>query len=107
MFQMGNSVFCWFWKRIIVTAQLAFGIILFEILIISIVNIAMMLKKKKKRAPWNHLKMRIQRSPWQDMKQHTKYNDPARNHGVLSSFYQMFVITSINFIILPLTFYLD
>ncbi len=47
MFQMGNSVFCWFWKRIIVTAQLAFGIILFEILIISIVNIAMMFKKNK------------------------------------------------------------
>ncbi len=30
-----------------------------------------------------------------------------RNYGVLSSFYQMIVITSINFTILPLAFYLD
>ncbi len=54
-----------------------------------------------------HLKRRIQRSPWQDMKQHTKYNDPVRNYGALSSFYQMIVITSIHFTILPLAFYLD
>ncbi len=40
---------------------------------------------------------------WQDMKQHTKYNDPVRN----SSFYQMILITLINFTILPLAFYLD
>ncbi len=53
----------------------------------SIANIAMMFFKKKKRAPWNHLKRRIQQSPWQDMKQHTKYNDPVRNYGALSSFY--------------------
>ncbi len=46
-------------------------------------------------------------SPWQDMKQHTKYNDPVRNYGALSSFYQMVIITSIHFTILPLAFYLD
>ncbi len=51
-------------------------------------------------------KRRIQRCPLQDMKQHTKYNDPMRNY-VLSSFYQMIVITSIHFTILPLAFYLD
>ncbi len=73
----------------------------------SIANIAMMFYKIKKRAPWNHLKRRIQRPPWQDMKQHTKYNDPVRNYGVLSSFYQMIIITSIHFTILPLAFYLD
>ncbi len=38
---------------------------------------------------------------------HTKYNDSVRNYGALSSFYQMIVITSINFTILPLAFYLD
>ncbi len=37
----------------------------------------------------------------------TKYNDPMRNYGALSSFYQMIVITSIHFTILPLAFYLD
>ncbi len=63
--------------------------------------------KIKKRAPWNHLKRRIQRSPWQDMKRHTKYNDPVRNYGALSSFYQMIVIKSIHFTILPLALYLD
>ncbi len=63
--------------------------------------------KIKKWAPWNHLKRHIQRSPWQDMKQHIKYNDPVRNYGALSSFYQMIVITSIHFTILPLAFYLD
>ncbi len=52
-----------------------------------------------------HLKRRIKRSPWQDMKEHTKYNDPVRNYGVLSSFYQMILITSIHFTILPLAFY--
>ncbi len=41
------------------------------------------------------------------MKQHTKYNDPVRNYGGLSSFYQMIVIISIHFTILPLAFYLD
>ncbi len=64
----------------------------------SIANIAMMFKK---RAPWNHLKKRIQRS------QYTKYNDPVRNYRALSSFYQMIVITSIHFTILPLVLYLD
>ncbi len=34
-------------------------------------------------------------------------NDPVCNYGALSSFYQMIVITSINFTILPLAFYLD
>ncbi len=38
--------------------------------------------------------------------QHTKYNDPVHNYGALSSFYQMIVITSIHFTILPLAFYL-
>ncbi len=38
---------------------------------------------------------------------HTQYNDPARYYGALSSFYQMIVITSIHFTILPLAFYLD
>ncbi len=42
---------------------------------------------------------------WQDMKQHTKYNDPVRNYSALSSFYQMIIITSIHFTILPLAFY--
>ncbi len=73
----------------------------------SIANIAMIFKKKKKWAPQNHLKRRIQRSPWQDMKQHAKYNDPMGNYNALSSFYQMIVITSIHFTILPLAFYLD
>ncbi len=36
--------------------------------------------------------------------QHTKYNDPVHNYGALSSFYQMIVITSIHFTILPLAF---
>ncbi len=40
-------------------------------------------------------------------KQHTKYNDPVHNYGALSSFYQMIIITSIHFTILPLAFYLD
>ncbi len=51
--------------------------------------------------------MRIQRSLWQDMKRNTKYNDPVRNYGSFSSFYQMIVITSIHFTFLPLAFYLD
>ncbi len=114
MFQMGNSVFCCsnaggsgsgsltarhrpthrtcVWGHFILNP------------IMSIANIAMMFKKK--RAPWNHLKRRIQRSPWQNMKQHTKYKDPVRNYGTLS-FYQIIVITSIHFTILPLAFYLD
>ncbi len=33
--------------------------------------------------------------------------DPVRNYGTLSSFYQMIVITSSHFTILPLAFYLD
>ncbi len=33
--------------------------------------------------------------------------DPVRNYGTLSSFYQMIVITSIHFTILPLALYLD
>ncbi len=41
------------------------------------------------------------------MKQHTKYIDPVRNYGALFSFYQIIVITSIHFTILPLAFYLD
>ncbi len=36
-----------------------------------------------------------------------KYKDPVRNYGTLSSFYQMIVITFINFTILSLAFYLD
>ncbi len=36
-----------------------------------------------------------------------KYNDPVRNYSALSSFYQMIIITSIHFTILPLAFYLD
>ncbi len=63
--------------------------------------------KIKKRAPWNHLKRRIQQSPWQYMKRHIKYNDPVLNYSALSSFYQMIIITSIHFTILPLAFYLD
>ncbi len=41
------------------------------------------------------------------MKQHKKYNDPVRNYGALSSFYQMIVITSIHFTIMSLAFYLN
>ncbi len=37
----------------------------------------------------------------------TKYYDPVRNYGALSSFYQMIIITFIHFTILPLAFYLD
>ncbi len=33
--------------------------------------------------------------------------ETVRNYGALSSFYQMIIITSINFTILPLAFYLD
>ncbi len=34
-------------------------------------------------------------------------HNPVRNYGALSSFYQMIIITSIHFTILPLAFYLD
>ncbi len=36
-----------------------------------------------------------------------KVYDPVRNYSEFSSFYQMIVITSIHFTILPLAFYLD
>ncbi len=57
-----------------------------------IANIAMMFKKKKTST----MKPFKKASPWQDMKRHTKYNDPVRNYGSLSSFYQMIVNTSIH-----------
>ncbi len=37
----------------------------------------------------------------------TKYNDPKRNYGALSTFYQMIIIISIHFTILQLAFYVD
>ncbi len=64
----------------------------------SIANIAMMLKKKKKSSMKPFLK-----AHWADMKQHTQYNDPVRN----SSFNRVIVITSIHFTILPRAVYLD
>ncbi len=93
MFQMGNSVFCRSNASRFGSGSLTARhsptrhTCVWDHLILNPDNVNCKhcydVLKIKQRAPWNHLKRRIQWSPWQDMKQHTKYNDPVRNYGAL------------------------